>query len=343
MPQNTHCFSFCFVGIARFSNSSDLKYMMTEISLLNASVGPGLDRRPQSGVGQVLLALAGQKWIIGVVTAIFTLGAVALSLLVDDRFQASVLVSPVTDDSGGGRLGGLASLATQLTGMDSIGLGSPGNIQKQEFLATLQSEALTERYIRENDLLPVLYASDWDASKRNWKDDVKARNRPTLWKANQFFKRHVRSVISDSKTGLTTITINWKNPQVAAQWANGLVKLTNDYLRGRAIADSERNIAYLKEQLAKTSIIGVQTAINSLLESEMKKAMLAQGSTEYALKVIDPAVPPEKRSSPLPALWIPMGFLLGFLGSSVTVLWLRFRPMRLYLSEDFPSERVKIS
>ena len=34
----------------------------------------------------------------------------------------------------------------------------------------------------------------------------------------------------------------------------------------------------------------------------MKKAMLAQGSQEYALKVIDPAFPAEQRISPIPAL-----------------------------------------
>jgi capsular polysaccharide biosynthesis protein len=171
----------------------------------------------------------------------------------------------------------------------------------------------------------------WDSARHEWKDMPREKV-PTLWKANRYFKSQIRNVVTDSKTGLITMTINWKSPQQAANWANGLVELTNDYLRSRAMEDSELNIAYLKDQLAKASIISVQTAINSLLESEMKRAMLAQGSREYALKVIDPAFVPEKRVSPVPVLWILTGFLLGLGGSIVAIILSHFGPMRLSLS-----------
>jgi uncharacterized protein involved in exopolysaccharide biosynthesis len=276
-----------------------------------------------------------RRWLITAVTLFFTIAATILTLMADDKFQASIVISPVSDESGGGRLGGLASLASQLGGLGSLGLSVPGNMQKFESIAVLQSEALTERYITENNLLPLLYDSKWDSAKNTWKD-MPPDKVPTLWKANRYFKMQIRSVVTDSKTGLVTMTISWKSPQQVAKWANGLVKLTNDYLRSKAIEDSERNIAYLKEQLTKTSIIGVQAAINSLLESEMKKAMLAQGSREYALKVIDPAVVPEKRSSPVPVLWILTGFLLGLSGSIAVILLSYFGPMRLTLSRTAP-------
>jgi uncharacterized protein involved in exopolysaccharide biosynthesis len=272
------------------------------------------------------------KFIIAAVTLASTVTATILSYTLDDKYQASITLSPVSDDSSGGRLGGLASLATEIGG-GSLGISSPGNTQKQEYLATLQSEALTERYIKENDLLPILFESKWDAARHTWKDLSKSEM-PTLWKANQFFKRHVRAVTSDSKTSLTTMMIVWKDPTLAAQWANGLVKLTNDYLRAKAIDESERNISYLKDQFSKTNVIGIQSAINSILEDQMKKAMIAQGSQEYALKVIDPAVPPEKRISPLPWLWIPMGFCLGLIVCGVTAYVYRYRPIRLYVNQD---------
>jgi uncharacterized protein involved in exopolysaccharide biosynthesis len=276
-----------------------------------------------------------KRWLIAAATLFFTIAATILTLMADDKFQASIVISAVSDESGGGRLGGLASLASQLGGLGSLGLSVPGNTQKVESIAVLQSEALTERYITENNLLPLLYDNKWDSAKNTWKD-MPPEKVPTLWKANRYFKMEIRSVVTDSKTGLVTMTITWKSPQQAAEWANGLVKLTNDYLRSKAIEDSERNIAYLKDQLTKTSIIGVQAAINSLLESEMKKAMLAQGSREYALKVIDPAVVPEKRSSPVPILWILTGFLLGLSGSIAVILLSYFGPMRLSLSRAAP-------
>ena len=53
----------------------------------------------------------------------------------------------------------------------------------------------------------------------------------------------------------------------------------------------------------------------------IKKEMLARGSDEYGLKVIDPATVPEKKSYPLPALWISAGAALGLaLGVASAVL-----------------------
>src|ERR1700722_20914475 len=103
-----------------------------------------------------------RRWIV-----LFVLGcsvAVAIvSLLIPKQYDAEVIISPVTSTSeksfggGGGALGSLSGLAA-LAGM-SIGSDS----KKAESIATLQSQALTARYIRENNLLPILYADKWDA------------------------------------------------------------------------------------------------------------------------------------------------------------------------------------
>ncbi len=288
--------------------------------------------QPARSPERILEVARQYKYFIAAVTLISTAAATALSFTADDKYMATITVSPVTDDSSSGRLGGLAALATEIGGMGSLGISSPGSTQKQEVLATLQSEALTDRYIKENNLLPILYDSKWDTEKHRWKDLPKDQI-PTLWKANQFFKRHVRGMTSDSKTGLTTLTIIWKDPREAAKWANGLVALTNEYMRSKAIEEFDRNIQYLKDQVSRTNVIGVQAAINSILEGEMKKAMIAQGSQEYALKVIDPAVTPEKRISPNPPLWIATGFVLGLVGSFVLAYVWRFRPIRVYLNQ----------
>ena len=70
--------------------------------------------------------------------------------------------------------------------------------------------------------------------------------------------------------------------------------MANDNLRDRAIAESERNISYLNEQAAKTDVVGIRQTIYNIMETEINKAMLAKGSEEYAFKLIDPAVVPQK-------------------------------------------------
>jgi uncharacterized protein involved in exopolysaccharide biosynthesis len=120
---------------------------------------------------------------------------------------------------------------------------------------------------------------------------------------------------------LVTITITWTDPHIAATWANDLVKATNEFLRDRAIRESERNIAYLNGQAASTDVVGVKQAIYAILQSEISKVMLARGSDEYALKIIDPAVAPERPFFPKLTLWLAAGIALGMVLSAVIVVF----------------------
>jgi capsular polysaccharide biosynthesis protein len=266
----------------------------------------------------LLAALWRRRLIVLTVGGAFMVAAGIASWLVPKKYEATLLVSPVSSSSG---LGALSSAVSQLGAVSSLaGLSLSNNGgAKAEFLATLESEALTEKYIRENGLLPQLYHGKWDSLKGGWKstdpDDV-----PTIWKANQYFKDKIRTLKESPRTGLVTMTITWTDPHVAAEWANGLVKLANDYLREKAIKESERNIAYLNVQLARVSAVEVRQSISSLMESEIKKEMVARGTEEYALKVVDPAVAPEKASSPQPVLWILGAFCAGILVSAGVIV-----------------------
>jgi len=231
-----------------------------------------------------------------------------------------VLLSPVATSAAGGGLSGLSSLAPQLSGLAALaGISIGEDSGKAESVAVLQSDALTQRYIREQNLLPVLFARLWQPQTKSWKTDD-PDDTPTVWKANEYFKRKVRRVSEDKKTGLVRMTITWKRADLAARWANDLVKLTNEYLRDKTVREGERNIAYLKEEALKTDVVGVRAAIYTVLESQIKAVMLARGREEYALKVIDAAVAPERAVFPQPTLWIAGGFLLGAVGSVAFLL-----------------------
>ena len=258
------------------------------------------------------------RWIALAAGALCAVGAALAAWVATPDYTASVILLPVNTHGGSLDLGASASELSGLASLAGINL-SGGNQVKTEALATLDSEILTEQYIRQNDLLPVLFSREWNAAARQWNTTDPAKV-PTLWKANRRFK-DVRSVVDDTKTGLVTLTIRWKDPHVAAQWANGLVKLTNDYLRQRAIDEAERSIAYLNGEVVKTNIVEVRSAIYNLMETEIKNEMIARGRDEYALRVIDPAVPPEKKSYPRPLLWTAGAFLGGiFLGLLASVV-----------------------
>jgi uncharacterized protein involved in exopolysaccharide biosynthesis len=243
--------------------------------------------------------------------------------IIPKQFEAKVVISPATSNSSSSQLsslsGGLGGLTSQLGGLASLaGVSLSGDPRKYESLAVLQSDEMTQRYIKSHDLLPILYKRKWNAGSNSWKvsDPTKI---PTPWKANKYFKEKIRNVTTDAKTGLSTLTIKWKDPAVAAVWANDLVKLTNDYMRAEAISESERNIAYLNEQALKTDALGAKQAIYYLLQTEINKLMLARGNESFALKVLDPAHPPEEYSSPKKLTWILAGSFGGLFLSLVVV------------------------
>jgi len=261
------------------------------------------------------------RWVIVLITTLLTIGALVAALVSKKKYEASVIISVVSDEAGS-RFGGISSLMSQVGGLASLaGISVGGGSKKAEAIAVLQSEQLTEKYIAENELLPVLYPKLWDPQQKVWKveDQEKA---PTLWKANQLFKSRIRRVTEEAKGGLVTVSITWTDPKTAARWANGLVKLTNDLLRDKAIQESERNIRYLQEEVGKTDVVEARRAIYSILETELNKAMLARGNEEFALKVIDPAVAPEKPSSPKTLLWI-LGAFVGGLFLSLMFVFAR--------------------
>ena len=258
------------------------------------------------------------RWLALATGALCGIAAAAAAWIITPEYTASVVLLPVNS---GGSLPGLGSSASGLSGLASLaGINLSGaNQVKTEALATLQSEVLTEQFVRQNDLLPILFPDEWNPVTKQWKP-LDREQLPTLWKANQRFKG-IRSVVDDTKTGLLTLSIKWKSPDLAAQWANGLVKLTNDFLRQRSIDEAERSITYLNAEVSRTNTVEVKSAIYALMEEEIKKEMVARGRDEFALRVIDPAVPPEKKSFPRPILWTAGAFLGGiFLGLLVSVL-----------------------
>jgi uncharacterized protein involved in exopolysaccharide biosynthesis len=234
--------------------------------------------------------------------------AAVISLQMREIFRAQVLVAPVTQSNAGigGRLndqfGGLAALA----GVDLTGVGT----RKEEAYATLASAGLAREFIQTEKLLPVLFADRWDAAAGRWRP---GKEPPTLETGVKRFVTRVRFVEEDRRTGLVTLAIEWTSPQVAAEWANRMVEMTNDRLRIDSTHTAERSIEFLNKELVKTNVVELREAIYRLIETQVNNAMLANVQREFAFRFIDRAVPPELRISPKRTLLTLLGGAIGFL------------------------------
>ncbi len=261
---------------------------------------------------EIWRVLVDNKQLIALVTAVTTLIALVTAFSITPIYRAEVLLAPATAE----KTGGLSALSGQFGDLAALaGISLGGGDQTQEAIATLKSRALTEAFIKDNNLMPILFEDDWDAEKKAWKE-LDPEVIPTLWQAYETFNKNIRIVSADKKSGLVTLAVEWKDPVLAATWANDLVKRVNHERQREAIEEAESSIGYLQKQLAKTSSIEVEQAIYRLVEAQTKNIMVAQAREEFAFKVIDPAVPPEKKARPKRLFILVMGFVVGIMLST---------------------------
>jgi uncharacterized protein involved in exopolysaccharide biosynthesis len=253
------------------------------------------------------------RWTIALTALGAGLLAFVASFLITPVYRSTVLAAPITQSV---TPGGLAALASQFTGVAALaGLNLAGDNRTAEAVATLRSRAFTESFIRERKLMPILFADAWDEQAKAWKPDQE----PTAWEAFKLFDG-IRSVDEDVTTGLITVAVTWRDPRLAAEWANGLVTDVNARLRAAAIQESRQNLEYLQAEVGKSSQVQLHATIFSLIESQMQNAMLANVKVEYAFRVIDPAMAAEKRHWPNRLLLAVLGlFAGGMIGILVAV------------------------
>lgn len=250
-------------------------------------------------------------WLGGAIAGL-VLG-VAAGLLMTPVYRATVVVMP-TAGAGIGK----SAVAGLLSRFGDFGLGSSDGAERDEALAVLRSRQFVQDFIADEKLMPVLFADQWDAKASAWRAADPARV-PTMWDGWLRFDREVRTILEDRDRGLVTIRVEWRDPELAASWANGMVARANAQLRQRKLQQIKASLDFLEAELAKTSLVELRSAISDVMEAQINDRMLAMSRPEYAFRVVDPAVPPDTDQPEQPkklllaALGLAAGGIIGFM------------------------------
>ena len=284
---------------------------------------------------ELFSALWKGKWTIVMTTMLFSIGGVMFALSKPNTYQASAVLVSSSNES----TGGLAAMASQFGGLASlagINVGGGKADQKSLALATLQSRLFLSTIIDKYDMAPKLVAIEsWDKQTgelsydpdvydgKSWLKNLETPREtfePTLWEAHKALK-NILSVSEAKDTGIVTISIVHISPVVAQKWVELLVLELNQWMKRESLADTNRNIEYLKKQLEKTKVVDMQSVFYQLIEEQTKTLMLAEVKDEFAFKTIDPAVIPEEKFGPKRALICILSTLLGgMLGVAIVLV-----------------------
>lgn len=293
------------------------------------------------------------KWIIIGATVLFAVLSFFYAVAQEDIYRSEAELAPAEDVQSQGfsgmssQLGGLASLAGV-----QMGQGKVDN-------ATLAVEILRSRkfiqdFVERRNILPDLMAVDyWDpeSGTLHYNEDiynptskewVRQVNRPyktvpESWEYVPVFRQHLEIQRNDL-TGLTSIAVTHRSPDVAKNWVDWLVEDINQQLRARDIREATQSIEYLEQELDKTSLASMQQVFYGLIERETQSVMMANVRPEYVFRVIDPATRPALRYAPNRKLILIVGtFLGGVLGVFIVAF---ISVVRAYRSERLLSSRV---
>lgn len=278
--------------------------------------------------GYLASVLRPRRTLILTVTLISTLLFGALGFVLKPTYRGEALLvagGPDQHDLEGIMGSTLSSSVGELASLAGLGGGlSSSDAALEEALAVLQSREFTQEFITQHNLMPILFASKWNANTHSWK--VPPAKQPTLAKAYKLFDK-IRIIKRDKMTGLITLRIDWRDRFQAVEWVNGLVAALNSEMQARAIAEADASLGYLQKELATTSEVSTREAVNRLIESQIKKRMVANVTQQYALRVVDPALVADADDpvGPKKLVLLAVGLLLGLLAGVVWALLLDLR------------------
>jgi len=250
-----------------------------------------------------------------------------------DYYQSSALLAPADpqEASFGSNLQSLGGLA----GLAGVGLSGNG-LQTKTRLAieVLQSRAFIVSFIERYDLLPELVAvKHWDPVKselvynselydpaaREWTPDAKeAEGFLSLQRAFERFSDAM--TVSELSGGWVSLQIEHASPIVAQQWVDLLTQDLNISLKQKEVAEAERSISYLRDQIEKTPLTELKVMFYELIQAKTETVMLAMARPEYIFQTIDPAIAPEQPAGPNRSLMLAIFAVLSTIVAVLAVL-----------------------
>jgi len=264
---------------------------------------------------------------------ICTISSVFYALQQPDRYISNALLVPV--QSGSASRSGAFNIS-QVSGLGAFDFGSRGRDEKQLALAILTSKQFVEKFLDKNKLVPQLIAAiGWDRAQNQliyntkiynpeideWLSEEGAILKPNTADIYSSFIKDL-SISDDGDTGYVTISFEHYSPYFVRDILLKLILAINSEMKEKDIGEAQNNIQYLTDLAIETKVVPVQQAIYSLIESEVRRSMLASVKEDYAFEFIDPPVVPETRSEPNRRSIVILGALAGFmLGAFLSIAW----------------------
>lgn len=281
-------------------------------------------------LGLVVRTLWSERKTIAITTTMAAILSVIYAILQPNIYSATTILAPVESE-----VGTKPSGFSQIAAFAGIGGNNQSVTAVDIAISTLTSYSFITSFIKKNDILvPLMAHESWDSDENklviddniydqeNKKWLVGDGTKPSDWVAYEAFIK-LLNINQDKTTGIITISLDFQMPSMATNWLRLLIKDLNDISRDIILADNQKRINYLNEQLDTTTVNGIRNILFQLIEEQLQTSVLAQTREELVLRTIDPAYTPDQPSRPARTLIAIIGTILGGMLGAVIVLFRR--------------------
>jgi tyrosine-protein kinase Etk/Wzc len=220
-----------------------------------------------------------RRWVVIYLFLASVISAAIISLLMTPIYQAKATLMPV--ESSQGRFAAALGSLQDIPFVGGAVGGALGKTATDKLVSILNSRTVAEETINKLDLIKVIFKEQWDEKKGQWK----AEKPPTMQDTLRILQKGMVKVTDDRK-GLISITVEDKNPELAAAIANEYTVALQDFLNVNAISLAKRNRIFLEKQLLLTKT-DLQKAEEDLKTYQTKKRVVAMDAqSEAAIKAL---------------------------------------------------------
>lgn len=209
----------------------------------------------------ILIILAERRRLIVAVTVVCGVIGLAAALLIPNQFTATSTVKPPKENSSLSSM--LQSQLGNLSGLVSLAGGGAGSLLKNpndRYAAMFKSQTVEDATIRQFDL------------QKEYKTRLLSRTRKA-------FEHHFK-VDAGSKDGFLHVSVTDRNPQRAAELANGWVAQFRKLSQGLAGQAASQREAFFEGQLraSKANLDAAEKALETVQEKTGIVQLTSQGS-----------------------------------------------------------------
>lgn len=314
---------------------------------------PAVVERDETPFAFILEALRRDWKRIAVISAATAFMGLAATWLVSPRYNAWTVVSPNPDN---GAASGLSTLISQTLGSAGSAPQGENADRWSQIYYCLQSEHLAKVMYGREYFLSGLYSSGRDAVAHKWKGRsgvlspvylLTDAGGITHWPptADDVQNTLENNLLVTTVPNLSAWTVSYQNHSApfAKNFVNFAYGYCTEYVRLATIHGLDRNISYLEDQLNKITVADLRSSLIQVTTDSIKQRVLANESSNFAARTLDPVVVDSNPAYPKPLIFIAIGLVIGgFLSTLIAIRRLVLLRRGIDLSTHSLGARLRI-